>query len=100
MVATLLSPHFKGEPPSLEDIKIASIIWGVTLGIGLLTAWKAIEQTIMVWRHKRVTRSWYIWMVWLLWIDNMVQGGVSWFFMNGELKPRYFESSTTFRSSF
>lgn len=93
MVASLLSPNFKAQPPTLQDVKFASIIWGITLGLGVLTAWKAVEQMIPIWRRNRCTTSFYIWMVWILWLDNMIQGVVCWTFMDGLLKPGYVNPS-------
>lgn len=89
MVSSLLGPKFHAEPPTLSDIKMSSIVWGTTLGIGLLTAWKAIEQTIGIWRRNKALHSSYLWMVWLLWMDNMAQGAVCWCFMSGLIPPGY-----------
>jgi hypothetical protein len=87
MFGSLLSPSFKAEPPSPDDNKIASIVWGATLGIGSLTVWKAVEQTIVIWRRKRFTRSLYIWMVWLLLVVIMMSSGLCWYFMEGKIAP-------------
>ncbi|KAF2430041.1 hypothetical protein EJ08DRAFT_258989 [Tothia fuscella] len=79
----LLGPNYYLEPPTLDDIKIASIVWGATLGVALLTGWKAAEQSLFVFRRKKW--SWYILMVWSLWIACVVQGTVCWVLMMGEI---------------
>ncbi|KAI5459738.1 hypothetical protein BGZ63DRAFT_359620 [Mariannaea sp. PMI_226] len=64
---TLLSPHFVPLPVTENDLIIASLAFGFTIGFGWLTTWTAFKQTIHVYRRRgrAVTRNAYVWMVWL-----------------------------------
>ncbi|KAI4599083.1 hypothetical protein KJ359_002040 [Pestalotiopsis sp. 9143b] len=64
---SLLSPNYVLQEVTTDDIAIASLAFGFTLGFGWLTCWTAARQT---WRaYKRsgvdVWRNGYIWMIWL-----------------------------------
>lgn len=63
---TLLSPNFVHQPVTQNDIVIASLAWGFTIGFGWLTTWTAIRQSTQVYRRhgKRVYRNTYLRMVW------------------------------------
>jgi hypothetical protein len=65
---------------SKEDIKIASLAAGFTIGFGFLTVWEAIKQTR---RNRRPARSVYIWMVWGEIVANAAIGLLGWLFLNG-----------------
>ena len=89
MVATLLPANFKGSPATLTDIKLASIIWGITIGVIVFTAWKAIDQTIPMWRRGTALRSPYLWMVWTHLILNTTICALAWLFMDGVIPMGY-----------
>ena len=63
---TLIPDTYVPEPVTRDDLIIASIAWGFTLGIGWLTTWTAIKQTASAYRRRKLTvlRSAYIWMIW------------------------------------
>ncbi|KAH7052191.1 hypothetical protein B0J12DRAFT_572550, partial [Macrophomina phaseolina] len=64
---TLLSPHFELQHVTQDDMNIASLAWGFTLGFGFLTTWTALKQTRHVSKRHGASRlnSPYIWMIWL-----------------------------------
>lgn len=64
---SLLSPNFKLEEVSQDDMIITSIAWGFTLGFGWLTTWTAMRQTGNIWkRYGTVSiHNTYIWLIWL-----------------------------------
>ncbi|KAH8661036.1 hypothetical protein BGZ61DRAFT_564503 [Ilyonectria robusta] len=63
---TLLPDNFMLEEVTSNDLIIASLAWGFTLGIGWLTAWSAIQQTTSAYRRRgfALLRNPYIWMIW------------------------------------
>ncbi|KAH8656310.1 hypothetical protein BGZ61DRAFT_466808 [Ilyonectria robusta] len=63
---TLLPDNFVLEEVTTNDLIIASLAWGFTLGIGWLTAWSAIQQTASAYRRRgfALLRNPYIWMIW------------------------------------
>ncbi|TGJ83385.1 hypothetical protein E0Z10_g5379 [Xylaria hypoxylon] len=63
---SLLPPGFTLPDITENDIIIASIAWGFTLGFGLLTTWTAMRQTRVAYKNTglRVLRNAYILMIW------------------------------------
>jgi hypothetical protein len=83
IVHQLLPANFKGLPPTIQDVKLDSIIYGITIGVIIFTAWKAIDQTIPMWRRGTARRSPYLWMVWIHLILNSAVSTCAWLFMDG-----------------
>ncbi|KAK8926772.1 hypothetical protein H634G_10001 [Metarhizium anisopliae BRIP 53293] len=67
-----------------QDIQVASLAAGFTLGFGFLTAWKAIQQTR---RNKRPWKSIYVYMIWGEIMANLAIGIIGWVFLDGVLSP-------------
>lgn len=63
----LVPDHYVLEDVTRNDIIIASLAWGFTIGFGWLTTWTALKQTKQMWRRhgSRTWRNAYIWMIWL-----------------------------------
>ncbi|KAM5350072.1 hypothetical protein ACJ41O_006577 [Fusarium nematophilum] len=64
---TLLSPHYVLQEVTEDDMVIASLAWGFTIGFGWLTTWTATKQTRHIYKNHRlrVFRNAYVWMIWL-----------------------------------
>ncbi len=71
---------------SVEDIQVASLAAGFTLGFGFLTTWEAIKQTR---RNKKPLRSIYICMVWGEITANLCIGVLGWLFLQGVIGDSY-----------
>jgi hypothetical protein len=67
-----------------NDIKIASMAMGFTIGFGLLTVWEAVKQT---WRNRNPLRSTYIYMLWGEIIANLGIAILGWLFLDGNIGP-------------
>jgi hypothetical protein len=52
---TLLSKDYVLEPVTVNDLQLASLAWGFTIGFGFLTTWTAMKQTAHM--HRRYTLS-------------------------------------------
>ncbi|KAH6983719.1 hypothetical protein EDB80DRAFT_823926 [Ilyonectria destructans] len=64
---TLLSPNFVLQEVTDDDLALASLAWGFTIGFGWLTTWTAMKQTKRIYERRGllVFRSAYVWMIWL-----------------------------------
>lgn len=85
----LLSPNFVLEEVTENDLAIASLAWGFTLGFGWLTTWTAIKQTTKIWRRYGV-RSIHNTYIWLIWLEIIVCLGFSiicWLHLKGNIPP-------------
>ena len=65
-MTALLPEHFVLEEVTENDMIIASLAWGFTLGIGWLTTWSAMVQTKGIWRRHgmNIFLHAYAWMIW------------------------------------
>ncbi|OHE94356.1 hypothetical protein CORC01_10284 [Colletotrichum orchidophilum] len=88
---TLLSPHFKLEEVSEDDMVIASLAWGFTLGFGWLTIWTAVKQTTAMYRRQgdRIYRNSYIWMIWLEILVCSIFSIICWLHLKGIIPPSF-----------
>ncbi|KAH7009616.1 hypothetical protein EDB80DRAFT_713588 [Ilyonectria destructans] len=74
--------------PSLNDLLIASIIWGFTLATGVFSGTKAFKQTWATWRRSHRLHAYAI-MIWAEWTVSMVIGVLSWTFIRGFITPSF-----------
>ncbi|EOD51396.1 hypothetical protein UCRNP2_1819 [Neofusicoccum parvum UCRNP2] len=91
MFTTLLSPHFELEPVTQDDMNLASLTWGFTLGFGLLTTWTAMKQTYSAYdRHGwRKLNNPYIWMIWLEIAVCLAFSIICWMYLRGAIPPSF-----------
>ncbi|KAK0387706.1 hypothetical protein NLU13_3951 [Sarocladium strictum] len=83
---TLISPSYVPYRPTLNDIILASIIWGISLGVALFTFASATVQTMRAWREtRRVTL--YMILMWLEWSSCTAMGVLSWLFLTKVIRP-------------
>lgn len=87
---TLLGPHFVLQEVTENDVAIASICWGFTLGFGFITTWTAFKQTRHVYKRHGVAifRNPYIWMIWLEIIVCLIFSIICWMYLRGYIAPR------------
>jgi hypothetical protein len=71
-----------------NDQVLAGIVWGFTLGFGVLTAAKAVQQTRDILRRTGPAGNAYIWMVWGTLLANFVGSILVWLCIYGKIKPR------------
>lgn len=80
--------NFKLEAPSEDDMNIASIIWGLTLGVTVFNCAKAFRQSkSSINRRKRLTI--YVLMVWVEIISSSVLGVMVWLYLRGIIEPSF-----------
>ncbi|KUJ13530.1 uncharacterized protein LY89DRAFT_541454, partial [Mollisia scopiformis] len=84
----LLSPDYVPLVVTNADIKLASVAWGFTLGVGALTCWKALKQTQRVVATKRF-RSAYVWMIWGEILACLTFSIICWLHLNGNIPPSF-----------
>lgn len=87
----LLSPHFKLEEVTQEDLIVASLACGFTLGFGWLTTCTALRQTAHAYRL-RGGRSWcsvYIVMIWSEISVCLGFGIICFLYLLGRIQPSF-----------
>ncbi|CZR52549.1 uncharacterized protein PAC_02426 [Phialocephala subalpina] len=88
MLSTLLPSNYVPLVVTIADIKLASIAWGFTLGVGALTCWKALKQTQRIVKTKRL-RSVYVWMIWCEILACLTFSIICWLHLNGSIPPSF-----------
>lgn len=86
-----LGPNFVLEEVTREDLAIASLAWGFTLGFGWLTTWAAVKQTFRIWKRygTRSIHNTYIWLIWLEILVCAIFSVICWLYLWGNIGPRY-----------
>ncbi|KAK6073197.1 hypothetical protein SCUP234_08795 [Seiridium cupressi] len=87
---SLLPPNYVPMTVTEDDLAIASLAWGFTLGFGWLTTWTAAKQTIAAYRRSgtRVFRNIYIWMIWGEITVCLAFSILCWLHLKGVIPPR------------
>lgn len=87
---TFLPDNFVLEEVTTNDLVIASLAWGFTLGIGWLTTWSAIRQTRAIYKRRRrsVFRNVYVWMIWGEILVCLSFGIICFMYLLGAIPPR------------
>ncbi|KAH6723733.1 hypothetical protein BKA61DRAFT_534893 [Leptodontidium sp. MPI-SDFR-AT-0119] len=88
---TLLSDHYVAQPVTVNDLQLASLAWGFTIGFGFLTTWTAIKQTADMKRRYGYSKlnSPYIWMIWLEILVCLIFSIICWLHLNHIIPPSF-----------
>lgn len=87
---TLLPSHYVLQEVTQDDLALASLAWGFTIGFGWLTTWTAIKQTRQIYKRLglRVICNAYVWMIWLEILVCLIFGIICWLHLKGIIPPR------------
>ena len=84
----LVPDNYKSDLPNDRDMNIASIVWGLSLGVTVFNVAKAFRQTkSAIQRRKRLTA--YVSLVWLEIISSFILGIMVWVYLRGFVGPSF-----------
>lgn len=83
---TLIPEDFVYHQSSEFEIELASIIWGISLGVSMYTFFVAGKQTFRAWRRAR-RLTFYMVLMWLGWSASTIMGIISWCFIKSAIQP-------------
>ncbi|KAK2669127.1 hypothetical protein RAB80_014653 [Fusarium oxysporum f. sp. vasinfectum] len=88
---TLLSPHYVLQEVTEDDMVIASLAWGFTIGFGWLATWTAMKQTKHIYKRHRLSvfRNAYVWMIWLEILVCLIFSIICWLHLKGYIPPSF-----------
>ncbi|KAH7115478.1 hypothetical protein B0J13DRAFT_613503 [Dactylonectria estremocensis] len=91
IMITLLSPNFVRQEVTEDDLALASLAWGFTIGFGWLTTWTAMKQTKRIYERRGllVFRSTYVWMIWLEILVCLIFSIICWLHLKGIIPPSF-----------
>ncbi|KAH7023863.1 hypothetical protein EDB80DRAFT_56499 [Ilyonectria destructans] len=88
MVGLLIPAHYKAVKPDPNDMNIASIAWGVSMGVCIFTAAKGARQTINSWKRGRKMNP-YIILLWMEWSSSTIMSALVWSYLRGYIEPGF-----------
>ncbi|KAF4980296.1 hypothetical protein FZEAL_3667 [Fusarium zealandicum] len=84
----LVPERFKDDLPSEDEMNIASIVWGLSLGVIVFNCAKAFRQAkSAIQRRKRITT--YVSLVWMEIISSFILGIMVWLYLRGIIPPSF-----------
>ncbi|KPM43693.1 hypothetical protein AK830_g2851 [Neonectria ditissima] len=88
MTGLLIPDHYVAVKPGKNDMNIASIAWGVSMGICIFTASKGIQQTINSWKRGRKMNP-YVILLWMEWTSSTTMSALVWSYLRGFIEPGF-----------
>lgn len=82
----LVPENYVDDLPNDTDMNIASIAWGLSLGISVFNIAKAIRQTQSSWQRRKKLTS-YVALIWAEIISSFLLGIMCWFYLRGNIEP-------------
>ncbi|RFN48698.1 hypothetical protein FIE12Z_7017 [Fusarium flagelliforme] len=73
-------PTFTEVKAGSNDMNIASIAWGISLGVGMFTFVKGLRQTIDAWNRGKKFNH-YVILLWLEWASSCLMSAVTWCYL-------------------
>ncbi|CAM1509912.1 Fc.00g002470.m01.CDS01 [Cosmosporella sp. VM-42] len=84
----LVPPNYVPDLPNDDEMNIASIIWGLSLGVTVFNAAKAFRQSkSAIQRRKRLTA--YVCLIWAEIISSFLLGIMTWLYLRGIIGPSF-----------
>ncbi|KAK6835937.1 hypothetical protein PG990_013432 [Apiospora arundinis] len=88
MPGFLIPDRYQAHESSVDDLMIISIIWGITIALGLFTASKAYKQSKAMYARTRQLSAYTI-MIWAEWTASMTIGVLCWCHIRGYIEPSF-----------
>ncbi|KAM0202483.1 hypothetical protein ACHAPA_010584 [Fusarium lateritium] len=88
MGGLLLSENYEFHKPSANDMNIASIAWGYSLGVSIFAGTKATRQTIKSWKRGTRTNI-YLMLVWTEWASSVLMSAITWCYLRQYIPPGF-----------
>lgn len=87
---TLIPSTFVLETVTENDVVLASLVWGFTLGFGFLTTWTAIKQTMIMYKRRGAAKlvNPYLIMLWCEIFTCLSFSIICWMYLRGFIAPR------------
>lgn len=80
--------HYKFYKPSVNDMNIASIAWGFSLGVCIFTGAKGARQTVKSWKRGMRTNI-YLILLWTEWCSSTIMSAITWSYLREYIKPSF-----------
>lgn len=80
--------NYKFYRPSVNDMNIASIAWGFSLGVCIFTGAKGAKQTVKSWKRGTRTNI-YLILLWTEWASSTIMSAITWSYLREYIKPGF-----------
>jgi hypothetical protein len=78
-----------GSPKDPKDLEVASIFFGLFLGLLFFTSTKVVRQSRSIWKRTQSLSNWYLWMIWVEVTVNFIFALTTYMYIHGIILPRY-----------
>ncbi|KAF5556148.1 hypothetical protein FMEXI_1281 [Fusarium mexicanum] len=84
----LVPDHFVADVPGEDEMNLASVVWGISLGITIFTCAKAFQQARSLFRRRRRLNAYAVF-VWLEILSSVVMGVIIWLYFRQVVGPSF-----------
>jgi len=76
-------------PSDSGDLELATIFFGIFIGLFFFTIVKVFKQTLSIWKRTQDVWNIYLWMIWVETTANLIFALTTYLFIRGVIHPRY-----------
>jgi len=73
--------------PETGDLELATIFFGVFIGLFFFTVVKVLKQTVVIWKRTQDPWNRYLWMIWVVTVTNFIFALTTYLFIRGIIAP-------------
>ncbi|KAM0326110.1 hypothetical protein ACHAQA_006703 [Verticillium albo-atrum] len=88
MGGLLVPEHYRNDLPDASGMTLASVIWGLSLGIAILNCDKAVRQTRQCYRRRKRLSAYTI-LCWLEIVSSLALGTLCWLYLRSVIQPSF-----------
>ncbi|CAM1505176.1 Fc.00g108130.m01.CDS01 [Cosmosporella sp. VM-42] len=88
MTGFLIPEDYVFKKPSANDMNVASIAWGFSLGVCIFTGAKGLRQTINSWKRGRKMNI-YVILLWTEWASSAIMSAITWSYLREYIEPGF-----------
>jgi hypothetical protein len=74
--------------PSTQDLEVASIFFGLFLGLFAFTSMKAVRQSWTIWGRTKSVSNFYLWAIMIETVATITFAITTYLFLRGDILPR------------
>ncbi|KAM5341881.1 hypothetical protein ACJ41O_014912 [Fusarium nematophilum] len=88
MAGLFMPDDYEFHKPSVNDMNIASIAWGFSLGVCIFTGAKGAKQTVKSWKRGTRTNI-YLILLWTEWASSTIMSAITWSYLRQYIPPSF-----------
>ena len=86
-ITSEISSDVKDVVEDTGDLELATIFFGIFIGLFFFTLVKVVRQTSAIWKRNKDVWNFYLWMIWVETATNLIFAVTTYLFIRGMIKP-------------